>query len=223
MTASPMPPGLAQGFLVAATELGMVSAARLFVEETAIARGRAGVEALRDALGREFSVVDFVASSWLDGSPLPERDIGAIVAALEDPSRLLVVGMEADPLDRLVAALPRSMPIGLTLGGGGLEPDTDRAAANYGGRVVVVPISEWARWAGARSTLLTFVYGSNGHDAFVAPAFLRLVGPDVRTSFRALVGWDLLGRAPRLHPRYLAGASVRDFSTLLGPTDPARA
>jgi hypothetical protein len=49
----------------------------------------------------------------------------------------------------------------------------------------------------------------------VSPAYLRLVGPDVRTSFRALVGWDILGRPPRLHPRFLAGASTSDFSTIV--------
>jgi hypothetical protein len=215
-----LPAGLTSGFLVAATELGMLSAARIYVEEVAAARGAAGVEELGDALGREYTILDFVVSRWLDGrSPAP-LDPRPVVAELGEPKRVLIVGVEADGLDALVAALPAATRIGLAVGGGGLEPDAVRAAANFGGRVEVVALSEWTRWAGARSALVTFVYGSDGHVAFVAPAYLRLVGPDVRTSFRGLVGWDILGGPPRVHPRYLAGASLTDFSAIVGAAAP---
>jgi hypothetical protein len=210
-----LPVGLASGFLMAAVELGMASAARIFVEEVAALRDRAGVDALRDAIGREYPVVDLVASCWLDGHPIPLPDPASVIDALSSVRRLLVVGVEADALDRIVAALPQETAIGLAVDGSGLDVDAERVAANFAGRVEVVAVSGWARWAGARSGLLTFVYGRDDDVAFVSPAYLRLVGPDVRTSFRALVGWDILGRPPRLHPRFLAGASTSDFSTIV--------
>lgn len=209
-----LPPGLEAGFLVAATELGMASAARLFVGEVGALRGEAGVDALRDALGRDFPVLDFVASTWLDGRPLAPPDPAPVLAALGPLRRILIVGVEAEALDRLVAAVPATTTLGVAVGGGGLEPDAQRVAANYGGRLEVVALGAWARWAGARSGLVTFVYGADGHVAFVAPAWLRLVGPDVRTAFRSLVGWDVLGAPPRLHPRFLAGAATSDFSAI---------
>jgi hypothetical protein len=213
--AAALPRGLAAGFLVAAAELGMASAARLFVGEVGELRGGEGVAALRDALGRDYPVVDFVASAWLDGRPLDAPDPAPVVAALGPVRRVLVVGVEADALDRLVAALPRDVALGLAVGGGGLEPDASRVAANHPGRLEVVALGGWTRWAGARSGLVTFVYGCDGQAAFVVPAYLRLVGPDVRTAFRSLVGWDVLGGVPRLHPRFLAGAAPSDFSAIV--------
>lgn len=192
-----LPPGLDAGFLVAATELGMASAARLFVSEVSALHGRAGVEALRDALGRDYPILDHVASAHLDDETSSAPDPAPVLAALGPLRRVLVVGVEAQALDALVAALPGETAIGLAVGGGGLEPDADRVAANYGGRLEVVAIGAWTRWAGARSGLLTFVYGTDGQEAYVVPAYLRLVGPDVRAAFRALVGWDVLGGPPR--------------------------
>lgn len=214
--AAPLPPGLDSGFLVAATELGMASAARLFVAEVSALRGRPGVEALCDTLGRDYPVLDFVASAHLEARPLPTPDPAEVIAALGPLRKVLVVGVEADALDALVAALPGDAAIGLTVGGGGLEPDPDRVAANYDGRLEVVAIGNWTRWAGARSGLVTFVYGTDAQDAYVVPAYLRLVGPDVRAAFRSLVGWDVLGGAPRLHPRFLVGAPLADFSAVVG-------
>lgn len=217
MALEALPPGLDAGFLVAATELGMASASRLFVAEVSALHGDPGIEALRDALGRDYPVLDYVASAHLEARALPPPDPAPALAALGPLRRLLVVGVEADALDALVAALPADTAIGIAMGGGGLEPDADRVAANYGGRIEVVALGAWTRWAGARSGLLTFVYGTDGQQAFVVPAYLRLVGPDVRAAFRALIGWDVLGGAPRLHPRFLAGASIADFSSVVSP------
>lgn len=214
MTA-PLPPGLRIGFLVAATELGMSSASRLYVEEIARALGAEGVDAARDALGREYPVFDSVSTHWLSHGAAPLLDERGLIEELGDIKRVLIAGAEADAIDRIVPALPEAR-LGFIVGGGGLEPDAKRFAANYGDRLEIVPLTEWTRWAGARSALLTFVYGTDDDVAFVPQAHLRLVGPDVRSSFRALVGWDLLGVAPRLHPRFLAETSVHDFSIIVG-------
>lgn len=209
-----MPTSLALGFLVAATELGMWSAARLYVTEIATELGRSGVEAARDDLGREYPVFDAVASLWLEHGRLPAIDPHAVVEALAGVRKVLIAGAEAEALDALVPALPE-VRIGLVVGGGGLEADARRFAANFGGKLEVVSLTEWTRWAGARSALVTFVYGADEHVAIVPQTHLRLVGPDLRTSFRSLLAWDLLGALPRLHPRFLAETSVLDFAAIL--------
>lgn len=210
-----LPTGLAIGFLLAASELGMFSASRLYIEEIASIHGRAGVEAARDLLGREYPVFDAVASQWLAEGAVPALDASAVLAAIGDVKRVLFAGVEADALDGLVPALGGA-ELGFIIGGGGTEPEPARFAANYGGRLEVVPLTDWTKWVGARSALITFVYGADEHVAYVPQAHLRLSGSDVRTSFRSLVGWDLLGRPPRLHPRFLAETSVEDFSALVG-------
>ncbi len=218
MTAA-LPESLSVSFIVAAAELGMASAARVFVEEVARALGTEGVELARDAIGRQFAVFDSVASTWLERGETQRLDPEGVLGALRGARRVLVVGTEADALDLLVPRL--EVPLGLVAGGGGIEEDVVRTAANYSGRMEVVPLGAWTSWAGARSALLAFVYGADDHVANVSPAYLRLVGPDVRASFRSLVGWNLLGARPRLHPRYLAQTGLEDFSVVLPPEPPA--
>lgn len=211
---SALPESLHLGFLVAASELGMLSAARLYVGEIASALGGAGIEAARDALGRDYPIFDAVATRWLERGSEPALDVRSLLHELEGARRVLVAGAEADALDALVPALTGTR-VGIVVGGGGLEPDAARFAANFGGKLEIVPLTDWMRWAGARSALLTLVYGTDDDVAFVPQAHLRLVGPDVRTSFRSLVAWDLLGARPRLHPRFLAETSVGDFATVV--------
>lgn len=210
----PLPPGLRAGFLVAAAELGMFSAACLYVREIARDRGADGVELARDELGREYPVFDGIATRWLYAGDVPALDESELIDELGDARRVLIAGAEADAFDRLVPAM-KGVRLGFLVGGGGLEPDAARFAANFGGRLEAVPLTEWTRWAGSKSALLTMVYGIEDGVAFVPQSHLRLVGPDVRTSFRSLVGWDLLGVGPRLHPRFLAETSVRDFSAVI--------
>lgn len=211
----PLPPGLRAGFLVAATELGMFSAARLYAMEIARARGTEGVAHARDELGRDYPVFDAVATRWLSSGDVPMVDERPLVEELGDATRVLIAGTEADAFDPLIPALSHAR-IGFLVGGGGLEPDAARFAANFGGRLEIVPLTEWTRWAGSKSALVTIVYGTEDDVAFVPQAHLRLVGPDVRTSFRSLIGWDILGARPRLHPRFLAETRLRDFSALIG-------
>lgn len=217
MTAE-LPLGLALSFTVATAEIGMFSAARLFVEEIALTGGRSAVEAARDVLGRRYAVFDAIASQWLSRGRIPLPDPAEVACELADSSRVLIVGAESDALDRLVPMLP-DQPIALVSGAGGPEADLHRVAANYPDRIEVVSLGKWTAWAGSKSALLTFVYGADDHVANVSPAYLRLVGPDVRASFRTLLGWNLLGARPRLHPLHLAETNVSDFSVLVAHGD----
>lgn len=210
-----LPPALGQAFYMAATELGMCSAARLFVRELARAGGDDLVRAASDEIGRSYPVFDFVAGRFVEGDRDPRADPGPVLAALGGVARLLVVGLEADFLDALVPAL-EGVELGLITESGGVEPEWRRVLANYGGRVEPVGLSEIQRWAGRRSALLAFVYGTDGHTAHVPATWLRVSGPDVRANFRSLTGWDILGRPMSVYPRWLVAASCEDFSRLVG-------
>lgn len=214
---SALPPALGQAFRMAAGELGMCSAARMILRELWAAGGDELVAEARDSLGREYPVLDFVAERWLAG----ERPaagaapaLSEVVEALQGVSRLLVIGLEADALDALVPLL-RDVAVGLVVQDGGLDADLRRVLANYGGRVQGVDLSALQGFAGRRSALLTFVYGTDGHHAHVNSIWLRVSGPDVRTQFRSLIGWDILGSPMLVYPRWLVAASTADFSRLV--------
>jgi len=209
-----LPPGLGQAFRMAAAELGMCSAARLFVRELAAEGGEEIVKGARDTIGREYPVFDFVAAHWLDGERDETIDSAPVLSALVGIKRLLVVGLEAFFLDELLSRL-EDVEIGLVADGGGLEPDMRRVLANYGGRISAVDLGEIQRWAGRRSALLTFVYGTDGHVVHVSGAWLRVSGPDVRTLFRSLIGWDILGKPMLVYPRWLVETSRAEFSRLI--------
>ncbi len=211
---TPLPPSLGRTFVLAAGELGFFSASKIFVRETAEAYGHEGVMALREQHGREYSVLDAVASCYLDTGATPEPDPGAAADALRSASRVLVVGLEADALDRLAPLLP-PVPTGLLLQRSIGPVDWDRVLANYAGRFVGVPFDDLQRWAGARAALLTFVYGTAGSLAHVSSEWLRVLGPDVRPQFRSLLGWNLLPTGPDVYPRWLADVSVDTFSALV--------
>src|SRR5690606_24819392 len=131
-------------------------------------------------------------------------------------TRLLVVGLEATWLDALLPRL-RGVEVGLLRPDTGLTADFGRVLANYDGLAVGVELADLHLWSGRRSGLLTFVYGSDGHIAHVPAAWQRVSGPDVRTEFAALVGWNILGSPMELSPPWLAGTSVRDVSGVVGP------
>lgn len=209
-----LPASLGRSFVLASAELGFFSAARLFVRETAAAYGDEGVEALREAHGQDFSVLDAVASRYLASGELPGIDADGAVAALRDVSRVLFVGLEADALDLLVPRLPTPRA-GLLLHRSLAPVDWDRVLANYGDRLAPVPFDDLQRWAGARAALCTFVYGTAGNTAHVSSEWLRVMGPDVRPQFRGLVGWDLLPGGPEVYPRWLADAPTDTFSALV--------
>lgn len=214
---SRLPGHLGQAFLMAAGELGMASAARLFVRELAQLGGDELVAESCDVFGREYPVLDFVAHRWLEGDRDSRLDTTEVLRALDGIKRLVVVGFETDALDTLVKALP-DVEMGLVAEPFGVTPDMRRVLANFQGSLVSVPLSDFRRWAGKRSALLTFVYGTDGHIAHVASTWLRVSGPDVRAQFRSLVAWDVLGEPMRLYPRWLIETSCEDFSVICRQT-----
>lgn len=211
-----LPPRLAPAFLAAAAELGMASAARLFLREIARAGGPALVGAARDAFGRDFPVFHCMASDWLARGDAPAPRCEPVLAALEGLARVLVVGLEVDWLDVLLPRLG-GVEVGLLREDIGVAADFRRVLANYDGLAVGVELAELHRWAGRRSGLLVFVYGCDGHVAHVPGTWLRVSGPDVRTQFAALVGWNILGEPMEVYPRWLAETGVGDFSRRVGP------
>ncbi|MHB1045524.1 MAG: hypothetical protein ACYC4P_05885 [Thermoanaerobaculia bacterium] len=205
-------PGLEDAFRIAAAELGMCSASRLFVREASTS-GSDAVAELRDRLGRPFPVLDAVAASAFEGLPSRVPDPTSVLEALAGLRRLLVAGFEADFLDALVPALATDVRVGLVRTAF-LEGDWQRIADNYAGRLELVEMGAFAGWAGPRSGLLTFVYGVQGYVTHVAPAWLRVAGDDVRPIFRELVGWDVLGRPMSLYPRWLTEVPAGSFTRL---------
>lgn len=203
--------GLEQAFMLAAGELGMASAAWLFTEEVASSEGAAGVESLRDGLGRRWPVLDAVCAAWLEGIKAPTPDASEL--DLEELQRLVVVGFEARWFDALMAAVPSTLRVGLVRHSE-FSPDWARVAANYRS-LELLELSEFQSWAGKRSALLTFVYGSTrSEDPFALSAWARVAGPDVRTQFRSLIGWDVLRLPLPIYPRWLVRVSGEDFTQL---------
>ncbi len=211
-----LPASAPAAFRLAAAELGMCSAARLFTEELRAAGGDALLAEARDRLGADFPVLDLVASEALEGRAPRGLDATEVVRALGGARSVLVVGLEAFFLDALVPALGGAR-VGLVIGEGGLEGDVRRILANFGDRVEEARIGDVQRWAGNRSALLTFVYGTHGPVGYVSPVWLRVAGSDVRTQFRGLVGWDVLGRPTALYPRWLVETPIEPFSRVVGP------
>lgn len=204
---------LQQAFRIAASELGHASAAWLFVRESAALEGDAGVHALRDNLGRQWPVLDAVCAGWLEGARAPVVQADEVLPTLAGATRVVVVGLESQWLDALVAALPPSTRIGLVQHG---DPVTHwpRVVANYGQRVELLQLADFQSWAGPRSVLMTFVYGQSHEQVFVLPSWLRMAGPDVRLQFRALLGWRVLGVPLELYPRWLVAAGSDTFTDL---------
>lgn len=210
---STLPRGLEQAFTVAAGELGMCSAAWLYVQNVAGSGGEAAVSALRDALGRSFPVLDAVCERWLSGTQTLEVDATSVAQTLRGVTDVVVVGVEAYFLDALVAklagvrcALLRHAP---------LEADWDRILSNYGGRVTLVDLESFQAFAGPSSALLTFAYGVHGASTHVLPAWLRVTGEDVRTQFRSLVAWDVLEAPMFVYPRWLIEVSAANFTEVV--------
>lgn len=205
---------LEHAFRVAAGELGHVSAAWLFAREVAAELGEGGVEQLRDGLGRAYPVLDAVVGQWLSGARSPRLLADEVALACAGAARLLVVGVEARHLDALLPLLPADTRVGLVRLGLGV--DWERVLANWGGRVEGTDLADFQRWAGARSALLTFAYGGAGGEVFVHPSWVRVHGPDVRTQFRSILAWDVLGAPLYVYPRWLVGVPPEQFSTLVG-------
>lgn len=227
-----LPMGIEQTFLIAAGELGLGTASRMFVRAVATEGGRPLVEELRDHLGRRFPVLDVVASEWLaqpEHQPerehkVPNTDAATQMSALERgahavadacalANRVLIVGIEADSLDVLLPRLPDARIFLLTHRI--FDVDWDRVLANFGGRVEATSLADFQQHAGRHSVLLTFTYGGGSHSTYVAPAWMRLTGPDVRSQFRSLLGWEVLGAPFRVYPRWLVEVPLQEFTQVI--------
>jgi len=206
---------LEQAFRLAASELGMASAAWLFVRQTAAAEGAAGVAALRDAMGRNWPVLDAVCAGWLAGRQTQSIDPDQLREDLIGAQRLLLVGYEADWVDALLPHLASELRVGLITAGDPLA-DWERVLANHRGRIEPVAPAAFQSWAGPRSLLLSFVYGHTPQQLFVLPAWLRTAGSDVRLQFRELLGWHIMDTSLALYPRWLVAAEPDTFTVLRG-------
>jgi hypothetical protein len=206
-----LPPGLEQAFSAVVGELGQVTASWLFVRAVARCLGDAGVEALADSIGRSFTVLDAVARGWLEGEREVRVDPAPVVAALGNATRLVIVGVEATFVDALVAAVDPKLAIAMVTHAA-FDVDWDRVLDNWGGRVERVDLDTFQKWAGGKSALLTFAFGRHGTQTAVLPLWLRACGEDVRSQFRALVAWDILGRPLSLYPRWLVEVDAGSFT-----------
>lgn len=210
--------GLGSAFELASAELGFVAASWLFVDQVAALTGEDGVRSLRDELGPSFSVLDFVASEWLEGKRSRDVKTSAIASALEGIRRLVIVGVETRHIDAVVQVLPKSTRIGLVTYR--LQAvDWSRVVSNYQGRVEPLDLASFQGWSGARSAIVTFIYGARPPRINVLSAFLRVAGPDVRTQFRDIIGWNTLSAAPEVYPRYLVETLSTDLTELIDETD----
>jgi hypothetical protein len=205
-------PGVVDAFTLAARELGMCSAAWLFVQEVAEHGGSELVHELRDLLGRDYPTLDTVATSWDEGRRAPTIDIAPILAACAGVSRLLIVGIESMFLDVLVPALGETRASVLV--DNEIATDWGRVLANYRG-LEAVDLSSFQGLAGRRSALLTFLYGTSDEATWVDPVWMRVIGGDVRMQFRSIIGWDVLGTVSYLYPRWKTEAPLSDFTHVI--------
>ncbi len=208
-----LPPGLERSFGLAAAELGMCSAAWLFAETLQHHGGAEALQALGQELGDVFPVLGQVTDMAQRGPVFSPPNAAPVLEALQEASTVLVVGLEARWLDVLVPALgARRVAL---LAQGLPQTDWDRVASNLGEQLEIVDMDAFQRLAGSRSALLTFVYGVTHHRLHVVPAWLRVMGPDIRTQFRTILGWDVLGEPLDRYPRFLVDTSPDDFTELV--------
>ena len=217
---SRVPAGLCAAFGVCAGELGMFSAARVFVRELLLEPDEALAAEAAGALGESYPVFDVVAARAFARREVPAVSAAAVAAEVGDLSRLVVVGIEAHCLEALLPEIPGvrvAVLPDLTH-----DADLDRVRANLGERVELSERGTCQRWAGRSTGLLTIVYGADGFRATVCQAWLRAHGPDVRPRFRKIVGWNVLGPKMEAYPRWLGETDASDFAPLVGPEGRAR-
>lgn len=204
--------GFHEAFRVAAGELGMCSASWLFVRAAA-RESEEAVTRMRDALGREFPVFDAVAEAYAQGERGPRIRTAAVSGALAGVKRVVIVGLESDYTDALVATLD-GVEIAL-ITQGWLPADWDRVLANYNGAIEPVDMDSFQAWAGPRSALVTFAYGTQGATTHVVPQWLRVTGDDVRTQFRSIVAWNVLAIPMLVYPRWLVEVPQATFTDVV--------
>jgi hypothetical protein len=209
--AAELPNGLDQAFFAVAGELGMTTAAWLFVGAVARCSGDGGVATLAEKLGSSFTVLEVVAHAWLDGERGPQVDPAPVLQALGNSSRLVVIGVEANFLDALVARIDPGVKLAM-IAHSPFPVDWDRVIDNYAGRMERLDLDTFQNWAGGKSALLTFAYGRDEARTAVLPLWLRACGADVRSQFRALVAWNVLSTPLEHYPRWLVEIEADSFT-----------
>jgi hypothetical protein len=206
-----LPSGLDQAFGAVAGELGMATAAWLFVRAVARCAADDGVARLAESAGAEFPVLDAVARGWLAGTRTQRPDPIPVLAAIGKASRVVIVGVEAAFLDALVERLDPAVKVAM-IAHSPFSVDWERLLDNYDGRIERVDLDTFQNWAGGKSALLTFAYGREDSRTVVPPLWLRACGADVRAQFRALVAWNVLETPLQLYPRWLVEIEADSFT-----------
>lgn len=204
---------LLDAFAVCAAELGMFSASRVFLRELAREGGGRARE-VADALSARYPVLDAMAARALARGEVAALEPEPVVRALRGHRRIVFVGIEADCLEALLPRLGREQRVAL-VPDIALEIDVGRVRANLPGDLELLDLGTFQRWAGRTSALVTTVYGADGFRATVCQAWLRAHGPDVRTRFRSIVGWNVLGPKMNAYPLWLADTDAADFTELV--------
>lgn len=207
--------GLDPAFRACAGELGLWSAARLFVNAAWDAGGDDAVVALDEELGDGFPVLEHVAGRVraTRASLSPPR-LDALIGACDGLRHVVMIGVEADILSALVARLPHDVDI-VALFDATFPVDRMRVTASWAPRVRLLDLGSFQQAAGARSALVTTVYGADDFHAVVTPAWVRAHSQDVRLQFRRLIGVNIVGTRMAAYPRWLSETPRADFTTLL--------
>jgi hypothetical protein len=206
-----LPGGIGQTYRLAAAELGFCAATKLFIRS--LGGTAEAAESLREALGRDFPVLDTVAARWIAGERGDAIDPSPVVQALGGCGVIVVVGIEADHLDRLVDAHPTAKY--RLLAQSPLPADWERVAANYAPVIQPVTLEDAFAHAGADSAVLCFAYGSKPDSLYVPPAWMRFFGRDVRPLFRSFVAWNVVPAPFEVYPRWLAACPIHEFTDVV--------
>jgi hypothetical protein len=215
--------GLEPAFRACAGELGVWSAARLFVNAAWAAGGSAAVTALDGDLGDRYPVVDDVARRVVtQQAPLASPAVDAVLERCAGLRHLVVVGVESELLGPLVDRLPDAVNV-VALFDATFPIDEARVRASWTPRVRLVDLGSFQQAAGARSAMLTSVYSADAYRAVVSPVWVRAHSPDIRLLFRRLIGVNLVGARMASYPRWLAEtpfpSSWRSCSCRAPPND----
>jgi hypothetical protein len=212
--------GIDAAFRVCVGELGMWSAARLFVESSWREAGADGLDEVRAALGEEYPMVEELAIRVLGGRVgIAIPDPRPVAERLHGCRKVVFVGMEAHALGPLLDALVASAEVAILL-----DPtfpfDRDRVNAGWGSRCRILELSDLQALAGAHSAIVAPVYGADDYSATVSRLWPRLHGPDVRLMFRELIGWSILTNAMQIYPRWLVQTDRADFTHFIAAEGP---
>lgn len=207
--------GLVPAFQQSAGELGLWSAARLFVNAAFAAGGLEAIQTIDDALGDDHPVLEHVAQQALTTqAPVAPPPLDAVIDRCAGLRRIVVVAIEAEVLAVLVERLPADVDL-IAIPDTMFPADRARLEASWTPRVRLTDLGAFQGAGGARSALLTPVYGADDFHAVVTAAWVRAHSRDVRLQFRRLIGVNLVGPRMAAYPRWLSETDRADFTDLV--------